>query len=122
MIADTIQNPSDLTFQKFQELCHVTAHYPEYDTKSLNAVMYCALGLAGEAGEVANKIKKLVRDGDSSEKRILIVPEIGDVMWYVPQLLRELGSFGMGDTALSLLMKLEGRAARGTIHGDGDHR
>jgi NTP pyrophosphatase (non-canonical NTP hydrolase) len=113
---------NELTFEKFQELTHSTAVYPEVGTQSLSAVSYCALGLAGEAGEVANKVKKLLRDGDSPEKRAEIVKEVADCMWYIPELLNELGEYGMGDTALLLILKLQGRAQRGTLQGNGDER
>ncbi len=100
----------------FDEYTH--NHIPD----ELAGVIYCGLGLAGEAGEVAGKIKKLLRDGDTPEKRRAIVKEIGDSMWYIPRLLEELGKFKMNACAEENLDKLAGRAERGTIHGDGDER
>jgi NTP pyrophosphatase (non-canonical NTP hydrolase) len=111
-----------LTFDKYQELADTTAIYPEHGTRSLRAIEYCALGLASEAGEVAGKVKKLMRDGDSDEKRLAIVKEIGDCFWYIAQALRELGDIGMGDAALLNIKKLDGRAQRGTLQGNGDER
>lgn len=111
-----------LSFDDYQETADSTAIYPEHGTHSLRAVEYCALGLSGEAGEVAGKVKKLMRDGDTPEKRTAIRKEIGDCFWYIAQALRELGDFGMGDCALENVIKLQGRLERGTIHGNGDER
>ncbi len=113
---------TDLSFDQYQTMTSATAVFPHHVPDELAGVVYCALGLAGEAGEVAGKVKKLLRDGDTPEKRRAIVKEIGDSLWYIPQLLIELGQFGMGDCALENIIKLQGRAERGTIKGDGDER
>ncbi len=110
------------TFEQYQERTQTTAIYPEKGTRSLAALSYVALGLASEAGEVAGKVKKLMRDGDSPEKRVAIRKECGDVLWYLSQTLLELGGFNMGLAAFDNLENLAGRAARGTLHGDGDNR
>jgi len=68
-----------------------TAVYPQAKTGSLSELTYLALGLAGESGEVANKIKKLYRDGDSQEKREKLLGELGDVLWYWVRLCDALG-------------------------------
>jgi NTP pyrophosphatase (non-canonical NTP hydrolase) len=117
-----IVKPEPLTFEEYQATAHATAVYPHQVPDSLAGVVYCALGLAGEAGEVAGKVKKLLRDGDSPEKRRKIVAEVGDTLWYIPELLHALGEFKMEDCARENLQKLFGRKERGTLHGDGDVR
>ena len=91
-----------------------TANY-----KTTHAILYPALGLAGEAGEVANKIKKMLRDDDFD--RSAIAEEIGDVLWYVAALSRDL-NIDLHDIAMNNLEKLYGRKARGTLSGSGDKR
>lgn len=113
---------SPLTFDKYQAFTNTTAVFPGAGGTSLAAVSYCALGLAGEAGEIANKVKKLLRDGDCPEKRAAIVHEVGDVLWYIPELLRALGNYRLQLTAWENVEKLTGRRERGTLHGDGDNR
>lgn len=87
-------------------------------------VMYPALGMAGEAGEVCNKVKKVFRDDAgvvSEEKRNAIASEIGDVLWYCAALCHDLG-VQLGDIAAANITKLHSRKARGTLQGNGDNR
>jgi NTP pyrophosphatase (non-canonical NTP hydrolase) len=110
-----------ISFSQYQAETPKTAAYPDSGTGSLPALSYVALGLAGEAGEVANKVKKLIRDEDSAEKRAAILAEAGDCLWYLSQLCIELGG-DMGEVAVANLAKLNDRKDRGTIRGDGDNR
>ncbi len=87
--------------------------------KQEHAVIYPALGLAAEAGEVANKVKKILRDGEFDRKAI--ADEIGDCLWYIAALCRDL-NVSMNDVARSNLSKLEDRKKRGVISGSGDNR
>jgi len=120
---DLIVNVAEtFTFKQYQDLTVKTAVYPEAGTGSLSAVSYCALGLAGEAGEIANKVKKLLRDCDTEEKRMKIVAECGDVCWYLSQLLLELAQAPLGEVALANIFKLADRQNRGQLHGGGDNR
>lgn len=85
---------------------------------------YPALGLAGEAGEVAEQIKKSIRDdgGEVTEERLAaIAKELGDVMWYVAQLATELG-LELDEIAGLNLEKLRSRQLRGVLAGSGDDR
>jgi len=84
-----------------------------------HAVIYPALGLAGEAGEVANKVKKMLRDGDFDRKAV--AAELGDCLWYIAALSRDL-NMCMAEIAMSNLEKLMKRKADGTIKGSGDNR
>lgn len=87
-------------------------------------VIYPALGLANEAGEVLGKIKKVLRDNDgdfTAEKREEIGSEIGDVLWYIAALARDL-DLSMSDIAQCNLDKLNSRMARGVLGGSGDNR
>ena len=97
-----------------------TAVYPHS-----HSIIYPALGLAGEAGEIANKVKKFVRDGYDQEnfemKKLELMAEIGDVMWYCAALARDIG-FDLQHVAQYNIHKLQDRAARGKIQGDGDDR
>ena len=84
-----------------------------------HAVIYPALGLAGEAGEVANKVKKMLRDGDFD--RQAVAAELGDCLWYIAAMCRDL-NMNMGEVAVDNLEKLMKRKAKGTIKGSGDNR
>lgn len=107
--------------QSYQDWTQTTAVYPDAGQRNVNELMYLSLGLVGESGEVANKVKKLYRDGDSYVKREQLRPELGDVLWYVARLCTALG------TTIDVEMefnraKLERRLDSGTIKGEGDHR
>lgn len=83
-----------------------------------NALVYLTLGLAGEAGEVANKIKKVIRDDAPTDE---IAAELGDVLWYIAVLADHLGE-DLNTIAGDNLYKLSQRAAKGTLQGSGDNR
>jgi NTP pyrophosphatase (non-canonical NTP hydrolase) len=86
-------------------------------------MMYLALKLNGEAGEVADKIGKVFRDdaGDFSKKRQDLILELGDVLWYVAVLANEL-HIDLADVAQHNITKLADRNARNKIGGEGDYR
>ena len=101
-----------MTFEKYQQMASATAIYDEK-----YKIFYPALGLAGEAGEVANKVKKLMRDSTVYD----IAGEIGDVLWYVAALCDDLG-LSMEDVAVKNINKLHSRKERGVLKGSGDNR
>lgn len=103
-----------MNFKEYQELAASTAIYPEE-----YRIVYPALGLAGESGEVAEKVKKYIRDGNLD--RDLLAKELGDVLWYVSALSRDLG-IDLEDVASRNIEKLRSRAERGTLRGSGDSR
>jgi NTP pyrophosphatase (non-canonical NTP hydrolase) len=87
-------------------------------------LMYVTLGIAGEAGEIAEKIKKVMRNDDgvmSDEKREDLKKEIGDVLWYLSQLSRILG-LSFSEVAEANLKKLADRKQRNVIKSTGDYR
>ena len=101
----------------YQKECLKTSIYPEEV-----GIVYPALGLAGEAGEVADKVKKILRDGvDSPEYREQIMLELGDVLWYTAVLAHDLG-YNLETVARHNVEKLKARQQRGTLHGSGDDR
>ena len=87
--------------------------------KPVHAVIYPALGLAAEAGEVANKVKKILRDGTCD--REAIADEVGDCLWYIAALCRDL-NVDMADLAQKNLDKLNDRKERNVLQGSGDKR
>ena len=84
-----------------------------------HSVIYPALGLAAEAGEVANKVKKILRDGTFD--REAIADEVGDCLWYIAALCRDL-KVDMGELAQKNLDKLNDRKERNVLQGSGDKR
>lgn len=107
-------------FDDYQKQAETTAIYRQ----TCPGLMYPALGLAGEAGEVANRVKKIFRDTDGKvdeETRTVIADEVGDVLWYCAALASELG-LSLDEIATHNLDKLAGRKARGRLKGSGDHR
>lgn len=110
----------DLEFRVYQGEARKTAIYPD---KGEN-IIYPTLGLNGEAGEVAEKVKKLIRDKESKydpEFTEEIADELGDVLWYVAALCDEMG-FSMANIARKNLAKLHDRSSRNKLHGSGDTR
>jgi NTP pyrophosphatase (non-canonical NTP hydrolase) len=96
-----------------------TAEYPREAW-----LAYPALGLAGEAGEVAEHAKKAIRDDGgtiSSERRAAMAKELGDVLWYVAQIATEL-ELDLDEIAQGNLEKLLSRQRRGVLSGSGDER
>mmetsp|Transcript_75541 Transcript_75541/g.233725 ORF Transcript_75541/g.233725 Transcript_75541/m.233725 type:complete len:154 (+) Transcript_75541:104-565(+) len=109
-----------LSLAEYQRRAMATAFYPQKG----NNVAYAALGLVGESGEVANKVKKVLRDsaGDFSlERRQQIADEVGDVLWYAAALADELG-VPLEEIARRNLAKLQSRSERGALAGSGDKR
>ena len=109
-----------MNFTDYQTKSRVTAQYPAIG----HAVIYPTLGLVNEAGEVAGKIKKVLRDrhGEiSPETHEALKGKLGDVLWYLAQTCTELG-LSLDEVAESNLTKLLDRQARGKIQGDGDNR
>ena len=109
-----------MDFNEYQQAARETAQYPDMGRN----IYYPTLGLAGEAGEVAEKIKKLMRDNDgimTTERREALKKELGDVLWYVAAMCSEL-NLSMGQVAGDNVAKLRDRKSRGAIQGDGDNR
>lgn len=109
-----------MNFNDYQKQAKKTAVYPN---KGKNYI-YPVLGLVGEAGEVAEKFKKIIRDNDGkidSEKKAEIEKELGDVLWYISQISTEL-KINLEDVAKTNIKKLSSRLKRNCIKGDGDNR
>lgn len=114
-------------FDRYQEQCAGEfAFYP-------GMLVYPALGLAGEAGEVVEKVKKLIRDDEmpldenfhtchiDPEQRMAIAMELGDVMFYVAMIADDI-DYSLGEIAEMNLHKLADRKERGHLRGSGDNR
>jgi len=109
-----------MDFDKYQKIASSTAIYP----KSEHALWYPALGLAGESGEVADKIKKVMRDhnGVLTEKaKHELVKELGDVLWYLSMLALEM-KINLNEVAEKNIIKISSRKKRGVLKGEGDNR
>jgi NTP pyrophosphatase (non-canonical NTP hydrolase) len=110
---------SNLQFNEYCKAAASTDCYPN-DCKP----WVYALGVTGESGELADKIKKVYRDDNgvfNQEKRDAIAKELGDVLWYVTRLGATLG-FSLEEIAKGNIEKLADRAKRGRIGGSGDNR
>ena len=106
-----------MTLNEYQEHVLETAIYDE-------KIIYPTLGLTGEAGEVADKVKKVIRDNHKEftpEIKAEIMKEIGDVLWYCATLSHDLG-YSLEEVAQSNVDKLRSRKARNMLGGSGDNR
>jgi len=143
VLAAAAEQSATLSLNTYQARTADTAIYPGKGTPL--GLIYCALKLAGEAGEVSEKVGKAIRDdgmvahtggtmaglrqlnwqfasiGLHPERRDDLKKELGDVLWYVASAARELG-FDLSDVAQANLDKLAGRKERGTLQGSGDNR
>lgn len=111
-----------MQFDEYQQLAARTGFKGDEDRNYV--LMYLSMGLAGETGEVIEKLKHSIRDNGgevSSEKRVLLKKEIGDVLWYASQIARAL-DLSFDDIARHNIEKLADRASRGVIKSEGDER
>ena len=109
-----------MNFNEYQKKSRKTAIYPDAGRN----YVYPALGLVGEAGEVAEKIKKVIRDNNGkidSKMKSAIKKELGDVLWYVAQMASEL-NLSLDDVAKGNIEKLFSRMKRNKLKGNGDNR
>lgn len=107
----------ELTLNQYQKMALETAIYPQ-------PIIYPTLGLTGEAGEVSDKVKKVLRDNNSiftEDKKTEIAKEIGDVLWYCATLSHDIG-YTLEEIAQMNYDKLHSRQLRGKLHGSGDNR
>ena len=108
------------TFDNYQAMARETAVYPNIGQN----LSYPTLGLCGEAGEVAEKVKKLLRDKDGMSDNVFIYEmkrELGDVLWYISNICSELG-ITLASVAAHNLEKLKKREEENKLHGSGDNR
>lgn len=109
----------DMTISEYQKAALSTAIYPKD-----REIDYLTLALCGEAGELADKVKKVIRDheGDyTTTHRHAIAEELGDVMWYAANLANAIG-YDLEGVCKMNIDKIESRRRRGKIHGEGDNR
>lgn len=110
-----------MTFDEYQEMAHKTS----FNTKiGDDTLLYPVLGLLGEAGEIANKVKKIYRDNDgvvSMRERHEILKEVQDCLWYIAEICTQFDA-SMSEQARKNIAKLADRAERGVIGGNGDNR
>jgi len=108
-----------MDFKEYQDRALALAVYGKG-----NAIIYPVLGLNGEAGEVAEKVKKVLRDKNGvfdDDSKFETAKELGDVLWYITAAARDLG-YDLKQIASINIEKLESRHARNVIHGNGDNR
>ena len=109
-----------MTFEEYQKLSRETAIYPNIGKN----FVYPTLGLTGEAGEVSEKVKKILRDNNGvadEERKKELTKELGDVLWYLSQIATELG-LSLEEVASLNIEKLRSRHERNMIQGNGDNR
>lgn len=117
---------------KIEELKTESLDFKIYQNKAMetavygagNSIIYPALGLANESGEVLGKIKKVLRDKNGNfdfDSKKAIADELGDVLWYIAALSKDL-DISMEEIARVNIKKLEDRRQRNVIHGSGDNR
>lgn len=109
-----------MLLDEYQVESQTTAIYPGQGRN----LVYPTLGLCGEAGELANKVKKIQRDNNNIltyERKLELIEEAGDCLWYLAAICNELGT-SLNFVASRNLAKLAARQENGTLHGSGDKR
>ena len=107
-----------MTLNEYQEKAIKEAFYEKDD------ITYNALGITGEAGEIADHVKKMLRDDNgilTPERREILKKELGDVLWYIANMARRLG-VTLDEVGEANIKKIQDRKNRGVQHGSGDNR
>lgn len=119
--------PAEYTFYAYQQAVRATAIYPDtvriVDERGEVVSLYPLFGLAGEVGELQEKVKKIIRDNSgimSEQQRTLLALELGDVLWYIASFTHELG-YRFATIARLNEAKLRSRAERNKLRGSGDN-
>lgn len=110
-----------MTFEEYQKRALTTVLNTDDSFKDL---LHWVLGINGESGEIAEKVKKIIRDKNglvSDEDKKELAKEIGDVLWYLAVFAEDLG-MSLDDIAATNLDKLQSRKQRGVLGGSGDNR
>lgn len=113
-----------MELSEYQEAAHATSLDAVYGDGDLARLIYPTLKLAGEAGEFAEKVGKIIRDRGGEiggEERTALADELGDVLWYVAEVATVL-DLNLAEVGRANLEKLRSRAERGVIRGSGDRR
>lgn len=116
-----------MEMNRYQVLTGVTAIYERPSLEAcgqMGPLLYTILGLNGEAGELANKVKKILRDNKgviTEDLRVELRKEIGDCLWYISELAAQLGTT-LDIVADENVRKLQRRQSKGTLQGSGDSR
>ena len=110
-----------MELNEYQKKALTTALYPEK-----YKIIYPAMGLGNETGEVMGKVKKWLRGDDgegavSDERKEMLKGELGDVLWYLSILAHDL-DLSLDDIAKANIDKLQSRKERNVLKGDGDTR
>jgi NTP pyrophosphatase (non-canonical NTP hydrolase) len=109
-----------MTFDEYQAAAMRTAR----DFNEKNELFHLVLGIVGEAGEIAEKMKKVVRDHQTDESKVDrddLAKELGDVLWYVA-VLSKYFDINLEDVAQKNVAKLADRQKRNVLQGSGDDR
>ena len=117
-----------MDFDQYEYKARQTAIYPtagpNLGIEKEIGLIYCSLGMSGESGEVAEHIKKMLRDDNGSltkDRKLKLEKELGDVLWYIANMCHEIGT-PMSYIAEQNINKLSSRKDRGRLHGSGDDR
>lgn len=113
-----------MDMNEYQMQAGKTAIYPDAHIGSIKGISYTGIGLAEEAGEVAGHIKRILRDDEqqlTDERKVAILKELGDVLWYVSQLASELNT-PLSVVASFNIAKLKERKETGKLQGEGSDR
>jgi NTP pyrophosphatase (non-canonical NTP hydrolase) len=105
--------------QEYNEFVSKTKFYPKH-----RKIEYPVLGICGEAGEVAEKVKKTIRDNNEvfdAERKAAILKELGDVLWYVVATAQDMG-YDFEDVIHANMSKVTKRLETNTRQGEGDDR
>jgi NTP pyrophosphatase (non-canonical NTP hydrolase) len=108
----------------YQQAAHATSLETSFGDGDMSRLIYPSLKLAGEAGEFAEKVGKIIRDRAGlvgAEERAMLSDELGDVLWYVAEVATVL-DISLDDVGMRNLDKLRSRSERGVIQGSGDLR
>lgn len=111
-----------MELNEYQNKAQETANYKR--PSQFRAIEYCVMGLAGECGEAANKVKKIYRDDDEvchPDKLEALAYELGDALWYIAMGAKECG-YTLEQIAQMNYEKLQSRKERGKLSGSGDNR
>lgn len=108
-----------MQLDEYQVAIQEFAIYPEANTGSTTELSYLALGLGGESGEVLEKTKKLIRDGEFKKEDV--AKELGDVLWYLARYTNAIG-YTLNEVAEMNINKLTSRKERNVLSGSGDNR